>query len=211
MEALFTKYSAVPAAAVIDKTIAALKEKKYNVYVADTRADALRITTGLLPAGGASLSTGSSTSLHDIGFVDWLKSPAAAAHTNYKGLAVAKWGTAEYVTLTQKGLTADYFFTSASAVAETGELVWASATATRVSLAAKNTIFVLGANKIVPTEADGLRRLYEWCKPVVGAQTRAMFGVPDTFLFETSILGGQNPFGMPCTVHIVLVKEALGF
>jgi hypothetical protein len=81
----------------------------------------------------------------------------------------------------------------------------------QLSLLAKNTVFIVGANKIVPTEADGLRRLYEYCKPLVGAATRAIFGAPDTFLFETTILGGQNPFGFPATIHIILVKEALGY
>jgi len=205
---LVAKYSVVPSEATQEKVIAALKEKKFDVRVAKTKAEALTIATGLLGASGSTFSAGGCQSFDDIGLTDWMKTQTA--HTNYKGLAVAGWGTPEYAKNMALGMIADYHFGTASAVAETGELIWASATATRVSLSAKHPVLIVGANKIVPTEADGLRRLYEYCKPLVGALTRAKFGAPDTFLYETVILGGQSPFN-PGAVIIIFVKESIGY
>lgn len=45
-------------------------------------------------------------------------------------------------------------------------------------------MLIVGANKIVATEADGLRRLYEYCKPLVGAATRAKFGAPGMYSYH---------------------------
>lgn len=64
---------------------------------------------------------GGCQSFDDIGLTEWMKTQTA--HTNYKGLAVAGWGTPDYAKYTALGLTADYHFGTASAVAETGELV----------------------------------------------------------------------------------------
>jgi len=193
---------------VQEKVIAALKEKKFDVRVAATKAEALTIATGLLGEKGSTFFAGGCQSFDDIGLTEWMKTQTA--HTNYKGLALAGWGTPDYAKYTALGATSDYYFGTASALAETGELIWASATGTRNSLAAKHPVLIVGANKIVPTEADGLRRLYEYCKPLVGGLTRAKFGVPDTFLFETTILGGQNPFN-PTQIIVIFVKEAIGY
>jgi len=213
--ALHAKYNAVPAADVIERAVKGLHDKKYVVHVANNKAEALKHLQDLLASthkadAPASFSHGGVQSLDDIGFTAWYQTPAAAAYTNYKALSNANWGKPEHAKFSALGATSDWYFTTPSALAETGELVYASATATRVSLWAKHVVFVVGANKIVPTEADGLKRLYEYQKPLVGARTRKMYGAPDTFLFETTILGGQNPFN-PAHIHVVLVKEALGY
>lgn len=44
--ALVSKYAALPSEATQDKVIAALKEKKFDVRVAKTKAEALTIATG---------------------------------------------------------------------------------------------------------------------------------------------------------------------
>jgi hypothetical protein len=59
----------------IDKTIFALGERGIATMVVDNRAQALEKVKSLIPKG-ASIMNGSSTTLEQIGFVDYLKSGA---------------------------------------------------------------------------------------------------------------------------------------
>jgi len=205
---LYAKYSVPASADKVDAVAKTLTGKGFVVHVVADKAAALKACLDVLGATASSFSLGGCQSLTDIGLTEWAKTQTL--HTNYKGLALANWGKPDYAKYNALGATSDAFFTAPSALSETGDLVWASATGTRVSLWSKKTIFVVGANKIVPTEADGLKRLYEYCKPLVGARTRAQFGAPDTNVTETGILSSGNPFG-PGQFVVVLCKEALGY
>lgn len=88
---------------------------------------------------------GGSTTLAEIGFVDWLKAPPASApkFRNTKGEAVAarlKGDLPGFARLTQEGMGADWFFSSLGGISEQGEIVWGSGTGTRVSTHAKNLV-----------------------------------------------------------------------
>jgi len=205
---LHAKYSAPASSETIEKVAKVLTEKKFVVHVVADKAAALKQAQDLLGATASSFSYGGCQSLHEIGFVAW--AGTQTTHTNYKAIAHANYGKPEGAKATAAGATSDWYFTTPCALSESGDLVWASATATRVSLWAKHTVFIVGAQKIVPTEADGLKRLYEYCKPLVGAATRALYGAPDTNVTETGILSSGNPFG-PGQFHVILVKEVIGY
>ena len=59
---------------------------------------------------------------------------------------------------------AEYFVGSVQAVAETGEVVVASATGSQIpayAFNARNVVWVVGTQKIVPSLEEGLRRVRE--------------------------------------------------
>jgi hypothetical protein len=113
--------------------------------VVDNKADALKAALAVFGTStGSSFSSGGCQSLTEIGFTEWAKTQTA--HTNYKGLAIANFGTSphsyhscclliltsmllaligkpDYVRYTNAGMTADHFFTTASALTEDGRLV----------------------------------------------------------------------------------------
>ncbi|MBI2038200.1 MAG: LUD domain-containing protein [Candidatus Magasanikbacteria bacterium] len=58
---------------VVQKTIEAMKTRNIEAFMVETGADALAKIKELIPAG-ASVMNGSSTTLEQVGFVDYLKS-----------------------------------------------------------------------------------------------------------------------------------------
>ncbi len=68
-------------------------------------------------------------------------------------------------------------------------------------------ILVVGAQKIVPDVAAGLRRIYEYCYPLEDARARRAYGVPSGV---NSILI-INKAVTPGRVTAIIVKERLGF
>jgi L-lactate utilization protein LutC len=207
---LFTKYSAAASTDAFERTVRGLTERKFVVKVVENRAEALKAALSEFPADGSasSFSLGGAQSLTEIGFTEWAKTQTL--HLNHKALALANWGKPDFVKHTRNGFIADNFFTTPSAVTEGGQLLWASASGTRVSLVAGKTIFIVGSNKIVPNLEAAWKRLDDYVVPLSGAQVRAKFGFPDTYAMETGILNGQAMMN-PGQFVIVLCKEPLGF
>ena len=64
---LWTK---IPSDLIIDKTVKALEKHGFIVFVVDTKEEALEKMKELIP-DGVSVMTGSSTTLKEIGFMDY--------------------------------------------------------------------------------------------------------------------------------------------
>lgn len=112
--------------------------------------------------------------------------------------------------LRRKAVTADYFLASVNAVAETGELFACDASGSRVGAfpyAAGHLILVSGVNKIVPTWDDGIRRLREFAFPLEDKRAREAYETPSNV---SKIVVIEKEF-TPGRIHLILVKEKLGF
>jgi len=111
---------------------------------------------------------GHSTTLEEIGFDELL----SRGDHEWESLPDEIWGIdddAERQDARREAQTAGYFLGGINAIAETGELVAADRSGSRVGaypFAAGNVVIVSGANKIVPTLDDALDRLesvaYRW-------------------------------------------------
>ena len=112
----------------IEKTLAALKERGVAAEIVDTRADALARIKAIIPAG-VTVMTGASLTLKEIGLEDYLISKAHP-WKNLKDAIVAESHPGKQVALRKQALLADFSW-EALAVAETGELVIASASGSR--------------------------------------------------------------------------------
>jgi len=211
--ALVKKYNAPASDASIDKAVKALNAKNIKTHVV-SKADALKAVTGLI-GQGVDVSTGGSMTIEQIGLVEWLSSDAAKANGNKyikaeAGPYAAKGDWPKYIEILMKGMSAHTFITSASAVSEEGDIVWGSASGTRVSpWLPQRVIFVVGSNKIVPTYEAGIERLYKYCLAIESARARLMYKRPGSSLADVAAVrgGGMNPDHF----HVVIIKEALGF
>jgi hypothetical protein len=159
------KFSKRAPANALAKTVAALTEKKHVVKVVKDEAEAVAYVNSLIP-DGASVSSGGSTTLQQIGFVDALKLRADKVD-NLKGKALearARGDLAAYALLSRQGAAADFFLSSVSAISAEGDLFAADAGGTRISgwTAATTLIIVAGTNKIVADEAEAEERLYQY-------------------------------------------------
>ncbi len=194
----------------LDKTIAGLKERGFEPMVVATKEEAMAKIKELIPAG-ASVMNGSSTTLNQIGFIDYLK---AGEHgwNNLHAAIVAEKDPAQQGVLRRAALTSEFYLGSVHGITEAGELVVASNSGSQlphIVFSSPNVIFVVGTHKITPSLADAEVRLREYVIPLEDARMKAA-GMGGTrlnklfhFFFEPSYTGRK--------IHVILVKEVLGF
>jgi L-lactate utilization protein LutC len=103
----------------------------------------------------------------------------------------------------------DVLVGSVHAITEHGQVLIASAAGNQLAAAAfgaSQVIWVAGAQKIVGSLEDGLRRLREYCQPLEDVRTRTVYGQPSA-LNKILIVNGE----LPGRITIVLVRQSLGF
>ena len=208
----FVKYSAPASKESLAKTVKALTDKKHTVKVVETEKEACDYLASLLK-DGMSVSAAGSATLTQIGFLDYLKTREGSL-TNYKSLAAAAAAAGnmgEHYALVVKGLGADIFYSSVSAVSEEGDIFACDASGTRVGgwFAAKQLVIVLGSNKIVPNEAAAEKRLYDYQFKLESARVRVAYKIPSSAVVNKVTLKSANPFAPNSTV--VIVNKSLGF
>ncbi len=191
----------------VTKTIQALEQNNIRVVVVDNAEEALDAIKSVIPAG-AEVMNGTSTSLAEIGFVDFLKKPGMP----WKNLHVpilAENDSAKQSDLRRKADTAEYFVSSAQAITQQGEIVGCDASGSRVGawlFTAKNLVIVAGTNKIVPDLSAALARVHEYAFKLEYVRAQKVYGMGSN-VSKIAIL--RKEFGPRTTV--VLVKEALGY
>jgi len=195
----------------LEATKTALEAKKFVVKIVDDAKEALGYITAI-PKDGQSISSGGSRTLDEIGYKDWAKSQtsfkdfkAEAINAESKG----DWGNASRYR--KEGSNADVFFTSCAAVTQDGAILWGSMSGTRLSLNAGVLVVVAGSQKVVPDEAAGEQRMYEWQLPLESARARVVYKIPGSNLNEVGTLRQLSPYAAAGSVHIVLVRGVWGY
>jgi len=202
-----------------DATIAAtkkkLEEKKMKVTVCDNKADALKVLEGLLPQGAA-VAFGASVTLHELGFLDYVKTRADLVNYRAQALAAqAKNDWAAAGAARRAGMTAEHFFSSVSAVTANGEFITCDLTGTRSApvVTAKNVVIVVGTNKIVRDMAAARDRVWHCQLPLESARCRiayAAMGVTASHPNHVVEVTGTSDW-TGTSYHVVLVKGAFGY
>jgi L-lactate utilization protein LutB len=192
----------------IERTFAALEERGVRaLFVADRRA-ALEQVLNLIPRG-ASIAHGKSTTLEEIGLVDYL----SQANPGYRYLN-AEW-LAEHDAERRSRMRAslslgsDYFLGGVQAICETGEVVCVDATGSRQAFyvyGPPHVIWVAGTNKLVPTLDDGVRRARDIALPLEDQRIRRGGG-PGSFVGKLVVYERERPG----RIGLMLVGESLGF
>ena len=194
----------------LTKTVEALKTKGLKVSVVENGAEALEKIKSLIPKG-ASVMNGSSVTLEQIGFVDLLKS-GNHGWNNLHQTIVEEKDPIKQSRLRQQALSSDFYLGSVHGLAETGEFVIGSNTASQlphIVFTSKNLIFVVGEQKIVSTLTDALERLEKYVVPLEDNHMKEKYGV-GTNLNKILVFKGESPM-LGREVSIIIVKEVLGF
>jgi len=201
-------YEKLPSEETITKTAEAIKQRGIEVIMADNKEEALEKIKSLIPEG-ASVMNGSSTTLDEIGFVDYLKSGKYSWKNLHEPISKEQDQQKRMILMRQATL-ADYFLGSVNAIAETGELVAADASGSRIGaypFAAGKVILVSGINKIVLTLEDAIKRVREYVYPLENERAKRVYGtgsvVGKILITEREIF--------PQRTTLILVKEKLGF
>lgn len=194
----------------VQKTINALTERGIKAVIVNNRTEALEQVKSLIPKG-ASIMNGSSRTLEEIGFVDYLKS----GNHGWKNLheeILAEKDPVKQAILYKQAVLADYYLGSVHAVAETGQLVIASNSGSQlphIVFTSPNLVFVVGMQKLAPNLDASLSRVREYVLPLEDKRMKEV-GMGGSAISKLLIFE-REPVFMGRKVHIVFVNEKLGF
>ncbi|WP_256298344.1 lactate utilization protein [Haloarchaeobius salinus] len=201
-------YDQLPDEETVQATVESLEARGFDVVVVDTAEEARDELVDAIPAG-ASVMNGHSTTLEEIGFVDHLNGDGH----DWENLAGQVWeidDDAERHQFRREAQAADYFLGSVNAIAETGELVAADASGSRVGaypFAAGNLLLVSGVNKIVDDLDAALDRVEEFVFPLEDARAQDAYGA-GSVVAKQLIYRQENEAGR---TTVVLVRDDLGY
>lgn len=134
-----------------------LKNRKIKGYAVKTRKEALKKVLSMIPSG-ASVGTGGSQTLNEIGLIDALKKRRVKfINKPQKNLSREK-----VLEKRRKSIIADYFLMSSNAITKDGILINIDGYGNRLaalSFGAKNVIVIVGKNKIVKDIDEGIKRI----------------------------------------------------
>lgn len=152
----------------IEHCRAALVRNNFDVFVADTPADAGRlIKNDILPAiTPRSASWGDSMTLHATGVLEQL-----ADNGDIEIIRTFEAGVPreEIIERRRQALLVDVFFTGSNAVTDTGQLVNLDMVGNRVAgitFGPRHVIITVGRNKIVAGLEEAMRRIKDYAAPV---------------------------------------------
>ncbi len=203
-------YGTIPSVEIVEKTKKAIEERGIEVILAADRADALAKIKALI-TGGASVMSGSSRTLDEIGFVEYLKS-GQHGWKNLHAEVLAETDKEKQAVLRRQSVLSDYYLGSVHAIAETGEMVIASASGSQlphIVFTSPNIIFVAGTQKIVPNLIEAMRRVEEYVYPLEDKRMKDA-GYPGSMIAKLLIFNREHPM-MGRKVRLILIPELLGF
>ena len=204
------QYTTLATKESITKTIAALKEHNVEATVVSNKEEALAAIKQLIPSG-ASVMNGSSVTLEQIGFVDYLKSNTHSWNNLHAGI-LAEQDKEKQGLLRKQAVLSDYYLGSVHALAETGEFIIASNSGSQlphIVYTSPNLLFVVSTQKIVPNLAEGMKRLEDYVLPLEDKHMQDLYGI-GSGISKVVIFKREKP-GSGRTVKMILVEEQLGF
>ncbi|CAG8511914.1 32530_t:CDS:2 [Racocetra persica] len=205
------KYAAVASEASVQATKASLEAKGHEITILKTKEEAYEFLKKLIPEG-SSINNGHSTTLEEIGFIEYLKTATEWENIHAQVLAETDMGKQMEIRRT-KGSTVDYYLSSASAITEDGVIVGCDLSGTRIgpwASTAGKLIIVSGTNKIVKNEEEANERVYKYSLELESARVRLAYKLPASTVVNYSVIKNANPFN-PKRVHVVLIEESLGY
>jgi acyl-CoA hydrolase len=200
------RFTALPDEQAIAATVVALEEHGFSVEVVDDLDAARKAVLARIPQG-SSVMTNTSVTLQETGIADVINDGGSYDSARNKMFAL------DFATQAQQmkaiGGQPDYALGSVHAVTRDGTLVIASASGSQLASyawGAANVIFVVGAQKLVPSLADAHERIYQHSLKLEDARAQAAYG-------QHSSVGKVLEIHqeLPGRIHIVLIRQVVGF
>jgi len=200
------RFTTLPDEHALEATVTALEEHGFGVEVVDD-LDAARETVLARIPHGSSVMTNTSMTLTETGVADAINDGGTYDSARNKMFAL------DFATQAQQmkaiGGQPDYALGSVHAVTRDGTLVIASASGSQLASyawGAANVIFVVGAQKLVPTLEAAHERIYQHSLVLEDARAIAAYG-------QHSQVGKVLEIHqeLPGRIHIVLIRQPVGF
>lgn len=192
------------------KAMAKLKENGIESAVMDDKATALQMIKSMIPAG-ASVMSGSSRTLEEIGFIDYFKTNPLG-WDNLKEKILQEKDPARQSVLRKQSVISDFYLGSVHALTEEGEILIASNSGSQLphlAFTSPNVILIVGAQKIVPDLKAALSRLEKYVFPLEDKRMKDLdFG--GSQISKILTIKKENKI-MDRKVSVIFVREKLGF
>ena len=200
------RFTALPDEHTLAATVTALEEHGFSVEVVDDVDAARQAVLARIPHG-SSVMTNTSVTLEEAGIT------GAVNDSGHYDSARARMAGLDFATQLQEmkaiGGQPDYALGSVHAITRDGVLVIASASGSQLASyawGAANVIFVVGAQKLVPTVEAARDGIYSHSLVLEDGRAVAAYG-------QHSYVGKilEIHAELPGRVHIVLVRQPAGF
>jgi len=200
------RFTTLPDEHALEATVTALEEHGFGVEVVDDLDAAREAVLARIPHG-SSVMTNTSVTLAETGIADAINDGGPYDSARNKMFAL------DFATQAQQmkaiGGQPDYALGSVHAVTRDGTLVIASASGSQLASyawGAANVIFVVGAQKIVPTLEAAHERIYQHSLVLEDARAIAAYG-------QHSQVGKVLEIHqeLPGRIHVVLIRQPVGF
>jgi hypothetical protein len=204
-------YDSLPAPERVRRTVEAVNARGIHAEFVQTKEDALELVKALIPPGCV-VMTGASVTLQQIGFEAVLIS-GDHPWRNFKADLLAEKDPIKQSAMRREGTLAEFFLGGVNALAETGELVFASGSGSQLpayAYTSRNVIWVAGAQKITPTLEDAMRRVREYVLPLEDQRQKSLGNQAGSRINRILIIEGE-PAYLRRNLTLILVNQVLGF
>src|SRR6266851_2178296 len=200
------RFTTLPDEHTLQATVVALEEHGFSVEVVGDLDAARQAVLARIPEG-SSVMTNTSVTLAETGIADTINDGVLYESARNKMFAL------DFATQAQQmkaiGGQPDYALGSVHAITRDGTLVIASASGSQLASyawGAANVIFVVGAQKLVPTLAAAHERISQHSLPLEDARAQAAYG-------QHSQVGKilEIHQELPGRIHVVLIRQPVGF
>jgi len=188
--------------------VEALRDHGIEAFVVANTAEAWAKLEELIPAG-AEVFTSSSTTFIQTGLQAEIDREGGRYHSVRVQLGKMDPKT-QNREMQKLGATPEYVVGSVHAVTETGSVLVASASGSQLApyaAAAAHVVWVVGAQKIVPTLETALQRLEEYTFQLEDQRAMKVYGM-HSGINKLLVI---NKEGNPQRTKMIIVKENLGF
>ena len=201
------RFTTLPDEHALQATVTALEEHGFSVEAVGDLDAARQAVLARIPEG-SSVMTNTSVTLAETGIADAINDGGGRWES-----ARNKMFALDFATQAQEmkaiGGQPDYALGSVHAVTRDGTLVIASASGSQLASyawGAANVIFVVGAQKLVPTLEAADERIYQHSLVLEDARAIAAYG-------QHSSVGKilEIHHELPGRIHIVLIRQVVGF
>ncbi len=194
---------------VLQKTIKALQDNGFTVQVAENRGEAKEKALSLIP-DGAEVMTMTSRTLEDTGIAKEINESGEYNAIHPKVIKMDRQTQAKEIAALRS--TPDYAIGSAHAVTSDGKVMIASRTGSQMPAyiyGSKKVIWVIGTQKIVDNIEAGFRRLDEHVVPLESERANKAYSITTGSFISRLLIYYREEIKE--RIHIILVKEVLGF
>jgi L-lactate utilization protein LutC len=200
------RFTTLPDDPTLAATVVALEEHGFSVEVVDDFDAARAAVLARIPEG-SSVMTNTSVTLDETGIASAINDGGSYESARNRMLEL------DYETQAKEMKViagqADFVVGSVHAVSQDGSVFIASASGSQLAAlawGAANVIFVVGAQKLVPTAADAHERITEHSLQLEDARAFAVYG-------QNSYIGKilEIRQEMPGRIHVVLIRQSVGF